>query len=267
MDIITSNQNASIKNIKSLKARRTRDEKGMFFVEGARIVEEAISESDEIQGIILSEGFYSNSDNQSILDRINSLKITVNIVTEKVFKELSETDTPQGILAVMKMNRCEPDKIITGEGFYVLLDSIRDPGNMGTIIRTADAAGFSGVIVSKGCVDVYNSKVLRSTMGSVFHIPIIQFDNTIEAIEFLKSRNIKIIAAHLDGEKSIFESILSRGTAFLIGSEADGISKEASERADELIRIPMFGRAESLNASVAAGIMIYEAVRQKSNHT
>lgn len=136
---------------------------------------------------------------------------------------------------------------------------------MGTIIRTADAAGFTGIIVSQGCVDVYNPKVLRSTMGSIFHIPLFFSDNLGETIQILKSKGTKIYAAHLKGTSNYFQLDMHNDTAIIIGNESKGISAEIAALADELVKIPMIGKAESLNASVAAALLMYESVRQRIN--
>jgi rRNA methylases len=262
MNLITSSQNAVIKDVKSLKSRKAREDKELFYVEGSRIVDEALKDNADIIEVIVAEAFAIDPQNESMLSRMDLLNIKVYYIADKLFKELTDTETPQGILAVMKIKKTDPDNIAKNKGLFVILDSIRDPGNMGTIIRTADAAGFSGIIVSKGCVDVYNPKVLRSTMGSIFHIPIYQYDKTIDAIRFIKTKGYKVLASHLDGSVSVFDAKIGESAAIVIGSEAEGISEEAAAMADILVRIPMAGRAESLNASVAAGILMYEAVRQ-----
>ena len=148
-------------------------------------------------------------------------------------------------------------------GFYVICEEINDPGNLGTVIRTAHAAGVDGVILSKGSVDLYNSKVLRSTMGSVFKIPVVQDADIKETADLMHKYGIKLFAAHLKGKKQHYEANYTKGCAFMLGNEARGLSEESAAICDELIKIPMPGGAESLNASVAAAVLIYEAVRQK----
>jgi TrmH family RNA methyltransferase len=146
--------------------------------------------------------------------------------------------------------------------FIVLLDSIQDPGNMGTIIRTADAAGFDGVIALNGCVDIYNPKVLRATMGSIFHIAIADHADMAETMSMIRKNGLKTFAAHLRGDKSIYEADMCAGGVILIGNEANGLSDELTLCADELVKIPMPGKAESLNASIASALFMYEMVRQ-----
>ena len=185
------------------------------------------------------------------------------MIPDSLFDSISDTQTPQGILAVLGLERkLLEDAALTG-GLLVILDTIKDPGNMGTIIRTADAAGCAGVIVPDGCVDVFNPKVLRSSMGSVFHVPIYHCSSIAEAMNTARTHGFVLYASHLEGSISVYEANLTGQVALIIGSEAEGIGADAAENADLLIRIPMEGRAESLNASVAAGVLIFEAMRQK----
>ena len=263
MILISSSQNPVVKEIKSLKSRRDREKKGLYYVEGLRIVEEALKENADIAELAVSEEFASYHQDAGLLGKIEKLNIKTYLFTPKLFKEITDTETPQGILAIMRIRKHELKHELDKNGLYVILDSIRDPGNMGTIIRTADAAGFSGVILSKGCVDVYNPKVLRSTMGSVFHMPVYQVGDVLETTKFLKLNGVSIYVSHLEGKVSIFEADMISGAAIVIGSEAEGVCEELKAMADLLVRIPMPGKAESLNASIAAGIMIYEAVRQR----
>jgi len=271
MKFISSESNDLIKKVKSLKLKKYRELRKIFFVEGARIVKEALMSSAEIKEIIISEKASENEDIAETICMANKLGCDIYTVSETVFKSISETTNPQGILATIKMADYDLEEMIIAKSidvckcdkYFVILDEIKDPGNMGTIIRTADAAGFNGVIVSKGCVDVYNSKVLRSTMGSIFHIPINLSQDLSYALKEIKSKNIRVYAAHTKGNINYYEADMTQSTAIVIGNEAFGISDKTMELADELISIPIAGRAESLNASVAAGILMYEPLRQK----
>jgi RNA methyltransferase, TrmH family len=263
MITITSAQNPVIKDVKSLKSRKYREEKGLFFAEGSRIVEEAVKENNDVIYTIISEDYISENESSFLLDKLEKSTSRNYVVPSGLFKELSDTETPQGILAVIALKKYSFNDKAINNGLFLILDMIRDPGNMGTIIRTADAAGLTGVVITGGCVDAYNPKVVRSTMGSIFHIPLYYFDTGIDAIRFLKAKGIKIYASHLKGACSIYEADLTCPAAIIIGSEADGISEDTALQADMLVRIPMNGKAESLNASVAAGIIMYEAVRQR----
>lgn len=260
---LTGSQNPLIKEVRALKNKNSREEKGLYFIEGFRFVTEALKGNVSIRYVVVSETFSAESGSEELLKKLDDIALKSYIVPDSLFASISDTQSPQGILAVLSLEK----KILKGAelsgNLLVILDSIKDPGNMGTIIRTADAAGCEGVIIPDGCVDVYNPKVLRSTMGSVYHVPIYHCSNVSEAMEIVKKSGFLLCASHLEGSISLYESDLSGKVALIIGSEADGIGVETAENSDILLRIPMEGRAESLNASVAAGIMIFEAVRQK----
>lgn len=263
MNLITSSQNPVIKEAKALKEKKSREEKRLFFIEGLRFVEEALKEDAEIKNVILSEKFLQIKGADLLLDKIEKAGLNTSYVTNKLFGEITDTENPQGVMAVVGMRDAGIEAVIKEKSFVLVLDSLQDPGNMGTIIRTADAAGVTGIILSKGCVDVYNPKVLRSTMGSIFHLPLYFADSLVEAISFLKSRGIRILASHLKGEANYFQLNLTDSLAVVVGNEAKGIGEETVQLADSLVKIPMPGRAESLNASVAAGLLLYEVVRQR----
>lgn len=260
---ITSTQNTIIKEVRSLKNRKDREEKGFFFIEGARIVEEALAAEAPISYAILAESYDKTDGGHDAGAGLESAGVKCYVVPDGLFESLCDTRSPQGILAVLKIEPPELHEARFSNGIFILLENVRDPGNMGTIIRTADAAGFTGVIATGGCVDVYNPKVLRSTMGSVFHLPVYFYEDTIDAIKLLKANGIRIVASHLSCESTIYQTDLKIPTAFVIGSEAEGISRKVEAEADLLVKIPMPGRAESLNASIAAGVIMFEAVRQR----
>lgn len=258
--MIDSSQNKNIKLLNSLKIKKERDKNKLFVVEGLRFVSE-IPIDYEVEFYCVSEDF-AREFNISGFEK----RAAAHVVSKKVFKEVSDTENPQGILAVVKQKNDDLKKVLerTGEkGFFVIVEELNDPGNLGTIIRTADSSGVDCVIVSKGSADIYNSKVLRSTMGSIFHLPIIYDANIEESIDLLKSHGISVYAAHLEGEKYPYGFDFKKGCCFLIGNEARGLSEKVSKKADEFIKIPIIGKAESLNASIAAGILMYEAVRQR----
>lgn len=260
---ITSSRNPVIREVRSLKNRKDREEKGLFFIEGARIVEEALASGAALSYVIMAESFVHGPDGLAASRKIGAAGVKCYIVPDSLFDALGDTKTPQGILAVSEIKAPGLPDAGFEKGLFVVLDGVRDPGNMGTIIRTADAAGFTGVIATAGCVDVYNPKVLRSTMGSIFHIPVFFQDDIAGTIRLLKSKGVRIVASHLSGGCSIYEADMTMPSALVIGSEAEGISRETAAAADVFVRIPMPGSAESLNASVAAGVMMYEAVRQR----
>ena len=169
-------------------------------------------------------------------------------------------------MAVVKLHISNlEDVLVDSNNFLVLLDRLQDPGNMGTIIRTADALGANGVVITRGSVDMFNPKTIRSTMGSIFHIPLVYYDDINDALMELKEKNIKIMSTSLESSVPCYEVDFTKDFALVIGNEASGISKEVLDNSDTLIRIPMVGRAESLNAGVASGIVMYEASRQRKN--
>lgn len=213
---------------------------------------------------MVSDTFCGDKSAEGLLKQAQSTGVECYQLPDTLFGSVSDTRTPQGILAVLKLERKRLEDANPDGGLLVMLDNIKDPGNMGTIIRTADAAGCSGVIVPDGCVDVYNPKVLRSTMGSIFHIPVYHCGNISEAILRIRNGGYKVFASHLEGAASIYETDLRGPVALVIGSEAEGVGKATVRAADALVKIPMEGRAESLNASIAAGVMIFEAMRQRT---
>jgi RNA methyltransferase, TrmH family len=264
MIAITSNQNPLIKEVKMLKERKHREDKKLYFIEGIRFVDEAIKENTEIVKVFVSQKLEEINGGKEFLLKIEALNVESYLLTEKLFKEIADTENPQGVLALIRIKTCRIEDLSFNKGFLVILDTIQDPGNMGTIIRTADAAGAAGVIISKGSVDIYNPKVLRATMGSIFHVPICFFDNMADLIAGLRKRRIKVFAAHLNGNSNYFEQDMRESVAFVIGNEANGISGETALLTDKLVKIPMPGRAESLNASIAAALLMFEAVRQRT---
>jgi len=258
--IIESIKNKHIKLVNSLKNRKDREKNGLFVVEGLRFVGE-IPCDYKVKFYVLSEDFYAIYD----IKKLNREEETI-IVSNKVFKEISDTPSPQGILAVVEQKSYNMEDVVKEIGdmaFFIIAEEMNDPGNLGTIIRTADACGCNGVLLTKGSVDVYNPKVLRSTVGSIFHLPIVSEVDLSECVGLMKANSISIFATHLKGAGYPYDFDLAKSCAFLIGNEARGLSQDAVNYADNLIKIPMLGRAESLNASVAAGVIMYEVVRQR----
>ncbi len=252
MEVISSTANATVKYVKSLKQKKFREANNAFFVEGLRFSMEALQSGWEIQWVLMTEDFYKEHGQEPLLQAFTRQSIQV---TDKILKELSETEHPQGILTVVSMQKAQtPD--LTGKRL-LLLDCLQDPGNMGTIIRTADAFAFDGILVSEGCVDVYNGKVLRATMGSIFHIPIWRVGSSLEAVETLKQAGYDVYATHLQGTPMTEKTVPKEKVALIIGNEGKGIAPDVAQAADKWVKIPMPGRAESLNASVAAAIFMY----------
>ncbi|MHC6180728.1 TrmH family RNA methyltransferase [Clostridium sp. JNZ X4-2] len=259
MNIIKSRDNLQVKQARKLMEKKYRIENKKFLIEGFRFVREALNSSFRVSAIFLSDSFYDKWEKTFMEEKIG-YRSSVYIVTDEVLKSISSTESPQGVAAVVENTQLSPKN--TG-GFYVLADRIQDPGNMGTIIRSSHAAGALGVIITKGTVDIYNEKTLRSTMGSVFYIPIIQ-DTDLEKTKTLKQEGFKLIASSLDADTNFYNTNLKQKIIFAVGNEANGLSEDIEQIADIKARIPMPGKAESLNAAVAVSIMMFEAVRQNS---
>lgn len=260
---ITSLSNRHVKSIKLLHRRKYREKNGEFIIEGLRIVEHALDNNVHIGAVYYSDEILATSRGHTLLNRISYNNINLYKVNERVFREISTTDNPQGILGVVKRKYYNIDDIIDKEKlFLIVLDRLQDPGNVGTIIRTADSAGVDGIIVLKGTVDIYNSKTIRSTMGSIFTTPIIHVDYPTNIVSILKSHNIDIVATDLNAKNYYFQMDYSNKNAIIIGNEAEGICQELIEHSNIKVKIPIVGNAESLNASIASGIIMYELVRQ-----
>lgn len=248
--IITSKDNEIIKNIKKLKEKKYRVDS--YIVEGIKMVKEAISENQEIELIAIREDFKIDFDTKNI-------KIVT--ISNKIFNDISDVKTPQGILAVIKKN--QNNQIETNSDYILALDSLQDPGNMGTIIRTSDSANINQIIINKTTVDPYSPKVIRSTMGAIYRTNIIEVEDLKATLKEMQSKGFQIITTDLKATQSIYDINYNNKTVVVIGNEANGVSQEILQTADKKVIIPMLGKTESLNASIAASIMIYEYVRQK----
>lgn len=250
---IDSIHNKVIKEINALKNKKDRDKRGLFVLEGERLISE-IPKSDMIKYIVAEENYKGKIPDCSYVYRVSG----------NMFEKISDTVNPQGILAVCHILEEDTENVVYGEDqFYVILENVTDPGNMGTIIRTADAAGVDGIFLTKGCVDIYNPKVIRATMGSIFHLPIYRNADGIKLVKNMNKMGINTLAAHLKGDRVPYDVDMTKGCAVIIGNEAKGLSDDLRDVAESLVKIPMPGKAESMNAGVAAGVLIYEAVRQR----
>ena len=255
--MITSLNNPQIKHVAALQSKhRYREEQGQFVAEGIKMVRETPDEL--LERIYISESFVPDS---RILSWLEDKK--TETVSEKVFRGLSMTRTPQGILAVVRMPSQDVGELLK-KSTFLILESIQDPGNLGTMVRTAGGAGVDAIFMSKTCVDIYNPKVVRSTMGSLYRVPFVYVEDLAGLMGEMKKNKITLFAAHLKGEKYYYEADFSGKCAFLIGNEANGLTWETASMADTYIKIPMSGQVESLNAAMAAGILMYDMRRQKA---
>ena len=257
--MITSADNKRIKNvIQLLEKSKARKEQDAFVIEGIKLFEEAPEE-------LISEVFIAESYDgpRAKLDRI-----PFEVVKDEVFHKMTDTLTPQGILCVVKKSHYSLEDLLKPREryrVYLVLEKLQDPGNLGTIMRTAEGAGVSGVIMSADTVDIYNPKTVRSTMGSVFRVPFVYTEDLDGAIGALKSAGVHCYAAHLKGTKSSYQYSYTEPTAFFIGNEGNGLTEHTAGLADTYIRIPMEGKLESLNAGISAALLMYEAKRQRES--
>ncbi|HWR08011.1 RNA methyltransferase [Sporomusa sp.] len=266
-ELISSPANKLIKEVASLKQKKYRDNLGMFIAEGLRTVEECAASDWPVQLCIYTEAVATRERTRRVLDRLTAAQCRMVIVPEAIYNKLSDTEQPQGIMVVLKKRQTTITQLITSnnkESLIVVLDGIQDPGNAGTIIRTADAAGCTGVIILKGAVDIYAGKTVRATMGSLFHLPVIEGIPPEELIAGLKSANVNIFATSLQKSDIYYQVDFKRSTAIILGNEGQGVCQELIDKADACLTIPLVGQAESLNVAVAAGIILYEAVRQRA---
>lgn len=262
MQVISSKDNELIKHIKKLKDKKYRDESNEYIVEGVKLIEEAVKEKTKIKKIIICE------------DTTRTYEIPTNVmleiaryeciyVTDKIFSSITQVTNPQGIMAIIEKDT-ESQEIDFSQNIIVVLDDVQDPGNLGTILRTVDSIGLNQIVVSKETADAFNSKVVRSTMGAIFRVKIIETENLVQTIKEIRKHHFKLMVTSLQTDNSIYDIDFNK-KIIVIGNESNGVSQEIQDMADEKAKIPMLGKTESLNASVAAGIVMYEYVRQKLN--
>lgn len=267
---ITSPKNQIIKEALKIKKKHIRYKHEAFLIEGAHLLEMAIASADvKIKRVFFTEKFFNKRENQKILRKIESrIKGQESgdffvKVSENVLSRLADTETPQGIASVVSYKAIELNEIkFKGNPFLVICDEIQDPGNLGTIIRASDAAGADAVIILPGTCDVFMQKTIRATAGSIFNIPIV-YTEMAAFLDYLNLKNIILYAADVHAQMSIYEYDLKKPVAIIFGNEAHGVSKEALKMARGLIKIPIVGKAESLNVAMAASICVYEVVRQR----
>lgn len=260
MQTITSKDNELIKHIRKLKDKKYRDESNEYVVEGVKLIEEAVKENAKIKQIIVCEDTTRTYEIPTHI-MLEIAKYECISVSDKIFNIITQVTNPQGIMAIIEKN-AQNAKIDYTQDIIVVLDDVQDPGNLGTILRTVDSIGLNQIIVSKGTADAFNSKVVRSTMGAIFRIKIIEVENLAQAIKEMRKHHFKLMVTSLQTKNSIYDIDFYK-KIIVIGNEANGVSKEIQDMADEKAKIPMLGRTESLNASVAAGVVMYEYVRQK----
>lgn len=257
--MITSAANPQVKMLKQLFAKaKLRREEDVFLTEGPRMAAEVPEE--RIRSVYCSESFAKDPEYREILERLQP-----EVIADSLFRSISDTVAPQGILAVVRRKPYSVEEIAASGKPVVILESLQDPGNLGTILRSGEGAGIGGVLMSRDTADIYNPKTVRSTMGSVFRVPHCTAEDLGEAVSVLKRAGYRIYAAHLKGSVLYTEADYRGPSAFLIGNEGKGLTAETAELADQAVRIPMEGQVESLNAAAAATVLLYEAYRQRSS--
>jgi len=278
--MITSTANQQVKRLIQLQNKaKLRDEEGVFVLEGKKVFDELRKYRPEFLVMTyLSESFYKQI-TEAEPEYLEG--ISYEILADNVFKEAAETVTPQGILAIVKQPKYELEELLESSVRerknggrtesdsdsectdaplrFIFLENLRDPGNLGTILRTAEGAGMTAVILSKGSVDIFNPKVIRSTMGSVFRVPFLYVEDTLATMKLLQKHGVKLYAAYLSGSEEYDKIPYANRCAIMIGNEANGLLPETAEAADVRVRIPMAGELESLNAAVAAAILMYHS--------
>ncbi len=263
--MITSTSNPRVRRVAQLqKQAKARREAGVFVVEGRKMCAEA--PKDRLEEVYLSESYVQEHGMAEwSREALGGRRVFVEVVSDSVFKSISDTMTPQGILAVVKRGGSTLESMLAAPkpAQLILLENLQDPGNLGTILRTAEGAGVTGVIMSEDTVDIYNPKVIRSTMGSLYRVPFLIVPDLKVTVRQLQKQGIACYAAALQKSRGYTEPDYTKPTAFLIGNEGNGLTADLVQAADGAVRIPMEGQVESLNASIAAGLLMYEAYRQR----
>lgn len=260
---ITSIKNDKVKYLRSLYRKKYRREYNQFVLEGVRLVEEALQE-EEIDQLFYSEYLLRNQRGKDLLAEAESVGIEVYQLEDSLLQEVADTESPQGVLAIVNQDNNKLEDVFAGENeLLVIVDQVQDPGNLGTIIRTADAAGAAGVITTKGTVSFYNQKTIRATMGSLLRLPVYRTGDLEELKQTLQDKNVQLVAGDVDADTYHFEVDFNQPTVLIVGSEAHGIRSELMDIVAKPVKIPLRGGAESLNVAMATSVILYEAVRQK----
>lgn len=257
---LTRLQNPMVKAAAELKQKKYRQQQGLFLAEGLRTVEEAVR-----YGAVQSIFYTAIEDDRTraVLEEAAAKQIKLVCVSDKVLKKIADTETPQGITAVCEMRSKRLDDFLASGKMLLVLDRVTDPGNIGTMLRTADAAGVGGLLLLQGCADIYAPKTVRASMGSLFHLPVLSGLSEELLVQAARKAGYELLVTCLDGADNLYKADLQGRIAFVMGNEANGVSPALLAAADKRVFIPMQGRAESLNVAMAAGIVMFEALRQK----
>ena len=258
--------NEKIKYLRKLSRRQFRWQQKQFIIEGVRFTETLLQSCQPVEALFYAPKLQNSKRGNALLEQAGEQKTPCWLVSDELLNQLSDTGASQGVLALVNMLDHQLEDLLPENkpALVVLVDGVQDPGNLGTIIRTADALGATGVILLKGTVDLYNPKTLRSTMGSLFHLPVITVENKLAMIKLLRQNGLKLVIGQPQGGVPISQVDLSQPIALVVGNEASGSTAETLEMADAKITIPLSGKAESLNVAVACAIILYETTRQRN---
>lgn len=260
---VVSPQNPRVKRWAQLLDKKGRDTQGMYLVEGVHLVQEALKHKAGVETVLVSTERVVPGEIEALLEAEAAAELECVPVSEQALAKCSDAQTPQPVIAVVRKTACLSDKLLDApNGLVVVIDGVQDPGNLGTIIRSADAVGATGVVLGRGTVDLYNPKTVRSTMGSMFHLPVAETALP-PLLGEAKRRGIRLVNTSLQARKTCYEADWSGPTWIVLGNEGRGVSPEIAAQIDEHVIIPMSGPAESLNVAMAATVLLFEAMRQR----
>lgn len=262
---IASAQNDRWKHFARLYRRKYRDREKKYILEGIHLIEEALKNDTIPESVFLREGFTDQPEGEKLVKRLEVCGADILVLPKAVFDGTVNTETPQGIAAAANQPDCDVGRFFDDceTPNVVVLDRLQDPGNLGTIIRTADAAGFRHILIMKGTADIFSPKTVRAAAGSIYRVRFAYLDDPLEALRLLKQHGIKTVCTSPRADRIYFDTDIAGAAALIIGNEANGACDVFMEQADEKILLPMEGNIESLNASAAASILMYESVRQR----
>lgn len=258
---ITSSSNALVKRIRLVHSRSGREKEGAFLVEGVKLFDEAVKNKIAIEAVVISKTFM---DSDFSPDAVAGSVSKIAVVDDKLFSQLATTETPQGLIAVARLKRWKLDEVFSGVApLVVVADRVQDPGNLGTMMRTALAFGATGMLITEGSVDAFNPKVVRSSAGAMFALPFIEDISIEDAVAECRGNGLKVFALSADGDMKLGEVDFRKPSAVLLGNEANGLSEDVEDAADHVVSIPMDVKSESLNVAIACAITLYEASSQR----
>jgi TrmH family RNA methyltransferase len=261
---IRSVNNPRISTWQQLKMKKGREKEGLYLIEGTKLISDALAAGEQLKTLIIHDERAETAEFAELLARVDNSVERIR-VSAPIISKLSDTMTPQGIIAVVKKRDYQLEQFLSKDRpTFVVIDELQDPGNLGAIIRSADAAGIDGIIIGEKSVELYNPKVIRSAMGSIFHLPIVVDVDLMQVMRELSRRGIRILGTSPQAELDYYSLDLTDNIAIVIGNEAKGLSASLMRTVDEMMRIPILGSAESLNAAMATSIILYEHVRQRA---